>query len=144
MKILTIILLTAFGLIFLPQKVEAQGSEYAVDYYYKIKWGHFKEFMDLYKKNHYPILAKMQAQGQIVSMAAVYPLNHGAEASRWDFRFTIVFKDFDAAHNSDASAQLTQELYPDQETFKKEEQRRFQLLLEHLDIPLDVDDLEEW
>ena len=35
-------------------------------------------------------------------------------------------------------------LYPDQATFMKEEQRRFELLLEHTDVPVDIDDLKEW
>lgn len=144
MKNYLAIILITLALVGLTDSVVAQDHEYAVDYYYKIKWGHFNEFMDLYKKNHYPILAKMQEQGEIVRMAAVYPLNHAGESGRWDFRFTIVFKNFDAAHNSEISDQIGKELYPDQETFKQEEQLRFQLILEHLDVPLDVDDLEEW
>ena len=35
-------------------------------------------------------------------------------------------------------------LYPDRETFEREEQRRFQLLEEHLDVPVIRDDLSEW
>ena len=144
MKKYAVIILITLGLAGLMDEALAQDKEYEVDYYYKIKWGHFNEFMDLYKKNHYPILAKMQEQGEIVRMAAVYPLNHAGESGRWDFRFTIVFKNFDAAHNSKVGEQIGKELYQDQETFKKEEQRRFQLILEHMDVPLDVDDLEEW
>ena len=144
MKKYLVIILIALGLVGHVVQARAQDKGYTVDYDYKIKWGHFDEFMDFYKKNHYPILAKMQEQGEIVGMAAVYPLYHTGESVRWDFRFTIVFKDFDAAHNSEVSEQIAEELYPDQETFKNEEQRRFQLILEHLDVPLKVDVLEEW
>ena len=116
---------------------------YVVEYYYKVKWGHFDEFMELYAKNHYPILKKLQQDGAILSMSAAYPLNHASEPARWDMRFTIVYRDVIAAH--DLTSQATIEaLYPDQATFKKEEQRRFELLLEHTDIPVFVDDLKAW
>ena len=32
------------------------AAPYAVEYDYTVKWGHFDEFMELYKRNHYPIL----------------------------------------------------------------------------------------
>jgi hypothetical protein len=35
-------------------------------------------------------------------------------------------------------------VYPDQATFKREEQRRFELRIEHMDIPIALDDLKEW
>jgi len=111
-------------------KVHAQESiPYAVEYYYKVKWGFFDEFMELYKKNHYPILKELKRQGEIMDMKAVYPINHGPESGRWDFRFTIVFKDFAASRNQEFSKSITMALYPDQEVFKKEEQRRFEILL---------------
>ncbi len=53
----------------------AQDQEgYTVDYYYKIKWGYFDEFLQLYKKNHYPILAELKERGEIIDFSAVYPL----------------------------------------------------------------------
>jgi hypothetical protein len=58
-------------------------------------------------------------------------------------RFTIVYRDLAAAYESTSEA-LIKELYPDQATFRKEEQRRFELLLEHLDVPVPIDDLKTW
>ncbi|MDQ3069958.1 MAG: hypothetical protein M3R55_09550 [Acidobacteriota bacterium] len=116
---------------------------YVVEYYYKVKWGHFDEFLELYKKNHYPILKKMQEQGHILSMSAAYPRNHASEPARWDMRFTIVYRDVLAEHLDTGDA-LVEQLYPDQVRFRKEEQRRFELLLEHTDIPVVVEDAREW
>jgi hypothetical protein len=126
--------------------VYAQDNEpFAVEYYYKVKWGHFGEFMDLYKKNHYPILLKLKEMGRIVDMQAAYPFYHGAEAARWDFRFTIVWKDAEVAHDLDFDDDpIIAELYPDQALFDQEEQRRFELLLEHMDVPITRDDLSGW
>ena len=117
---------------------------YTVDYYYKVEWGHFNEFLELYKKNHYPILVEMKDQGEIIDLLAVYPLYHAGESARWDFRFTIVFKDFEAAHNDVLSKEIVEKLYPEQDNFKKEEQRRFELIVEHMDVPLKVETFRDW
>lgn len=122
----------------------AAAKPFAVEYYYKVKWGHYQEFLDLYKKNHYPILQRQVRLGRILRMSAVTPVNHGPESARWDFRFTIVWKDAATAHDDFDHMPMVRELYPDQATFMKEEQRRFSLLLEHTDVPVDEVDLSEW
>ena len=142
---LMVFLLVAILLIISTKPSYAQDPEgYTVDYYYKVKWGYFNEFLELYKKNHYPILVEMKGRGEIIDLSADYPLYHAGESARWDFRFTIVFKDFVAAHNSDLSQELAEKLYPDQENFKKEEQRRFELIVEHMDVPLRVETFRDW
>lgn len=127
-----------------PAATTAQGAPYAVEYYYKVKWGHFDEFMDLYKKNHYPVLLREQALGRILRMEAVFPRNHAGEANRWDLRFTIVWKDVTMTDDGFDASGIVTALYPDQETFRAEEQRRFELLMEHMDVPVRVDDLSTW
>ena len=123
---------------------EQQQKPFAVEYYYKVKWGHFDEFMELYKRNHYPVLKKIQEQGDIVAMKAVYPRYHSGEESRWDFRFTIVWKDVETAHADADRTAILEELFPDKEKFLKEEQRRFEILLEHTDVPIVEEDLADW
>ena len=123
---------------------EPASRPFAVEYYYKIKWGHFEEWMDLYKRNHYPVLVRIQEMGDIVEMRAAYPINHASEDSRWDFRFTIVWKDAETAHAEADRTPILEELYPDKEKFLKEEQRRFQLLLAHTDVPVRKEDFTGW
>lgn len=119
---------------------------HVVEYLYKCRWGTFDEFMDLYTKNHYPLLKRYKQLGRIVSMSATFPINHAAEPARWDMRFTIVYKDAATAYEdtSALAARISKELWPDQATFEKEEQRRFELLLEHTDVAVFVDDLASW
>lgn len=121
----------------------ATPKPFVFEFYYKVRWGYLDEFLTLYKKNHFPILQRLQQSGAILSMSAAYPVNHGGEEKRWDFRFTIVYRDAIAAHTATSEA-LIRELYPDQVTFKREEQRRFELLLEHMDIAVSIDDLKGW
>jgi len=126
------------------QEPQSDGT-FAVEYYYKIRWGHVDEWMGMYHRNHYPILVKEMELGRISDMYAAFPVNHAGEGTRWDFRFTIVWRSAaDAYDRSFDSGPIIDELYPDRETFTREEQRRFQLLEEHLDVPVDRDDLSTW
>lgn len=110
---------------------------YVVEYYYKIRWGYADEFLRLFKKNHYPILKKQVEMGRMFKVSMVKPRLHAAEEGRWDFRVTIVFKNVQMTVDGFDEAELAKQLFPDQETFKKEEQRRFEILLAHSDVPID-------
>ena len=45
----------------------AAGQPYTIEYYYKCQWGHQQEFLDLFLKNHWPLLKKIQPTGRILS-----------------------------------------------------------------------------
>ena len=116
--------------------VSAQDQRYVVDYYYKARWGYADEFIQLFKKNHWPALKKQIETGRIVSVTAVRPRYHATEDGRWDYRVTIVFKNLAAAHDPGAEEAIIKQLFPDQVTFRREEQRRFEILIAHWDVPL--------
>ena len=119
---------------------QAKDQPYAIEYYYKAKWGHAEEFLALFKKNHYPVLKKEMELGRMLKVSMVSPRFHMTEDSRWDYRVTIVFKNAAIANDNFDSSGIIKQLYPDQETYKKEEQRRFEILDAHWDLPIkDVD-----
>ncbi|HVF09435.1 MAG TPA: hypothetical protein VNA16_01455 [Abditibacteriaceae bacterium] len=107
-----------------------------MEYYYKARWGFADEFIRLFKKNHYPVLKKQIESGRILQVSAVRPRYHSTEEGRWDYRVTIVFKNVEAAHSGSDEEAIIKQLYPDQETFRREEQRRFEVLLAHWDVPI--------
>jgi hypothetical protein len=121
---------------------DAKEQPYVVEYYYKAKWGHADEFLALFKKNHYPVLKKEMELGRILKVSMIAPRLHATEDGRWDYRVTIVFKNAAIANDNFDSAALIKQLYPDQETYKKEEQRRFEILDGHWDVPIKDVDLE--
>lgn len=124
-------------------QVKSDDRPSIIEYYYKVKWGFADEFIRLFKKNHYPVLKKQIDMGRILQVTAVTPRFHNTEDGRWDYRVTIVFKNAKIAFSDFDSDSLNRELYPDQEAFKKEEQRRFEILLAHWDLPVSALDLEK-
>ena len=134
------LLLAAFGLPLLAQGAPPQGAAdqpYTMEYYYKVQWGHQQEFLDLFLRNHYPLLKKEVESGRMLSVKIETPANHMTEDARWDYRVTIRFKNSTAATTANPNEQaLIKELWPDQEKYKHEEQRRFEILLGHWDLPV--------
>ena len=119
------------------------GDEpFVADYYYKAKWGFADEFITLFKKNHYPVLKKQMESGRILSVIAVKPRFHATEEGRWDYRVTIVFKNMAAALDQASEEPIIKQLFPDQAAYKREEQRRFEILDAHWDVPVRAMDLE--
>jgi len=118
------------------QTQKPNDEPFVADYYYKAKWGYADEFIRLFKKNHFPILRKQIETGRILSVTAAAPRYHATEEGRWDYRVTIVFRNMAAASDQASEEPIIKQLYPDQETFKREEQRRFEILLAHWDVPV--------
>ena len=122
--------------------VTGEGSKpFVVEYYYKTKWGHANEFIALFKKNHLPILKKQVELGRMLQVLAHTPRYHGTEDGRWDYRITIIFRSASAATEGFDEAHLAEQLFPDQDTFKREEQRRFEILEAHWDLPIKIVEL---
>jgi hypothetical protein len=118
------------------QSTTGADKPFVIEYYYKTKWGHADEFLALFKKNHYPVLKKEMEMGRIVKVFMTAPVYHTTEDGRWDYRVTIVFKNAAIANDGFDSGPLVKQMYPDQDTFKKEEQRRFEILDAHWDLPV--------
>ncbi|HUO60188.1 MAG TPA: hypothetical protein VMU24_05930 [Candidatus Acidoferrales bacterium] len=114
----------------------AADQPYTMEYYYKVRWGHQEEFLQLFKKNHLPLLKKEVEMGRILSIKIETPANHMTEDQRWDYRVTLVFKNSTTATTAFDETALKRQLFPDQNTYMQEEQRRFEILLAHWDLPV--------
>jgi hypothetical protein len=121
----------------------AADRPFIVEYYYKVRWGFADEFIRLFKKNHYPLLKKQLELGNALQVSAETPVDHGTEDGRWDYRVRIVWKNVQIAHDDSGDEAILKKLYPDQELFRREEQRRFEILLGHWDQPVRSVNLNE-
>src|SRR5271165_700450 len=139
-RILFTLLFSVFARTLLAQGAPPQaasGQPYTLEYYYKVQWGRQQEFLQLFLKNHYPLLRKMVETGRMISVKIETPANHMTEEARWDYRVTIRFKNSTMATTTNPDEErLIKQLWPDQERYKREEQRRFEILLSHWDLPV--------
>src|SRR5947208_9017527 len=119
------------------------GKPFVVEYYYKAKWGYAEEFLKLFKKNHYPVLKKESEMGRIAKVWVDQPRYHTTEDGRWDFRVTIVFKNATVANEAFDEDAVKKQLFPDQDAYQREEQRRFTILEAHWDLPIKTVDLDK-
>ncbi len=119
-----------------PAKTPPQEAPFKVEYYYKIQWGHTDAWLALFKKNHFPLLKALQEEGRILSLSFDKPRYHSSEDARWDFRVSITWKNIAASIDPGTEQALIRKLFPDQAAFQREEQRRFELLLAHSDVPV--------
>jgi hypothetical protein len=137
---LTVIFAASLAVPVMAQGAPPQGGAdqpYTMEYYYKLQWGHQQEFLELFLKNHYPLLKRIEASGRILSIKIESPAYHTTEDGRWDFRVTIRYKNSTVATTANPEEEaIIKELWPDQATYKKEEQRRFEILLGHWDLPV--------
>jgi hypothetical protein len=113
----------------------AEEKPMQVAYYYKIRWGFQQEFERLFFKNHLPILNDQKER--IKNVHILKPTYHGDGRADWTFLVVITYANWQALASIDEEA-IARRLYPDQETFKKEEQRRFEILEAHWDVPLSL------
>jgi len=125
------------------QSAPASDKPFVVEYYYKARWGYADEFLKLFKKNHYPLLRKEVEMGRLLKVWMDQPRYHTSEDGRWDYRVTIVFKNATVANEPFDEDALKKQLFPEQEAYQHEEQRRFTILEAHWDLPIKTVDLDK-
>ena len=120
----------------------AQDKPLTIESYYKVKWGYADEFISLWKKNHYPLLKKLEEKGDILSIKAEEPIIHSGEDTRWDFKVAITFRTEHLALDYSIVDPYKKELFPDQEAYARAEQHRFELVIAHWDVPIEAIELK--
>ena len=119
-----------------PAAQAAGRAERTAWYFYRVKWGFQEEFVRLFNKNHLPVLRDQIRSGRVTAVRTYVPTYHGDGRADWTFAVSITFKDAAAMTGPSGEEEIVKRLYPDLATFRKEEQRRFELLDAHWDVPL--------
>jgi len=125
-----------------PASQAASRSERTVWYFYRVKWGFQDEFVGLFQRNHYPVLKEEMKTGRIKDVHTFVPTYHGDGRADWTFAVVIVYRDTAAMVGPSNDAEIVKRLYPDAAKFGREEQRRFEILDAHWDVPLNELDLD--
>jgi hypothetical protein len=116
-------------------RAQSSSGERTVWYFYRVQWGHQEEFLELFKKNHYPVL-KEQMGDRLVGFKAYVPQFHGDGRADWTFATELIFKNDEKFLAPSGEEAIARRLYPDYATFRQEESRRFAILDAHWDVPL--------
>jgi len=116
-------------------------STHTTWYFYKVRWGHQDEFLNLFQKNHYPVLKAYQELGRYASIRTYVPTYHGDGRSDWTFAVELVERS--TTQTLPPEPEMARKLFPDQATFRREERRRFEILDAHWDVPLNAIDFEK-
>ena len=111
-------------------------SPVRVAYYYRTRWGSHAEFVELFTRNHWPILREQLRSGRFLDVTLDVPRFHGDGRADWNFLVTITYRDW-AAIQEHSDREIAERLYPDQKAFAAEETHRFSLLDAHWDVPLE-------
>lgn len=119
---------------------QAGGEPKTTWYFYTVKWGSQNEFLDLFQRNHYPILKAKEKAGQFRSVRTFVPEFHGDGRADWTFAVELVVPPNPPSTPTDED--IIAKLYPDRAKFAREEQRRFELLIAHWDVPLNRMDFD--
>jgi hypothetical protein len=104
--------------------VSVEAKPFMVEWVYKVKWGHDEEFWQLFKKYQIAILNYQKQTGDVLSYKVYRPAIHTGEDTRWEYRVEIVFKNKLVWGRSD---EVGRQIFPDQATYKREENRRWEL-----------------
>jgi len=111
----------------------AAEKPYQVEWVYRVKYGYQDEWWQIFQKYQIAILDREQQLGYVTRYIVQRPGLHTSEDSRWDYRIIITYpSQAGASHEGD----VERELFADRAALKREEQRRWELTLNHWDLPI--------
>lgn len=119
---------------------QGAGDPKVTWYFYTVKWGFQDEFLDLFQRNHYPLLKAREKAGQYVSVRTFVPEFHGDGRADWTFAVELVVPP--NAPTTPTNEDFIAKMYPDRAKFNREEARRFEILVAHWDTPLNRVDFD--
>jgi hypothetical protein len=129
---------TGFALAILTLTGTAQAqpagkAPYQVEWVYRVRYGFQDEWWKIFQKYQLATLDREKQLGFVKDYVVQKSGLHTSEDSRWDYRIIITYPDYSGStHESEVERQL----FPDQTALEKEEQRRWELTLNHWDLPI--------
>jgi hypothetical protein len=110
---------------------------YTEEWVYRIQYGHQEEWWTIFQKYQIAELDEMKRSGDVLNYT-VYRANlHTDNAARWDFRIIVTFKDFATVPEVMSREEgILRKIFPDVQARKRDETRRWELTLNHWDLPI--------
>jgi hypothetical protein len=108
-----------------------------VEWVYRVQYGHKDEWWRIFRKYQIAILDRQKQLGYVKEYTIFAPSLHTSEDSRWDYRIVIVRASEDPPPGQ-SEGDIARQLFPDQGTFVREENRRWELTTNYWDLPIHV------
>ncbi len=115
------------------QERPAAERPYQVEWVYRVQYGHQEEWWRIFQKYQIAILDQEQRLGYVTSYIVQRPGLHTTEESRWDYRIIITYANWAGSTHED---EVERQLFPDRSALAHDEQRRWELTLNHWDLPI--------
>ncbi len=106
---------------------------YQVEWVYKVKYGHEAEWWNIFQKYQIAVLDREKALGYVTGYKVVRPGLHTSEDFRWTYRIEITYPNY---AGSTHEGEVDRQLFPDRAAEAKEDQVRWELTLNHWDLPI--------
>jgi hypothetical protein len=105
------------------------------EWVYRVRYGAHDEWFEIFRKYQLAILERQKQLGYVLDYTVWAPGLHTSEDARWDYRIIITRASHDAPPGQ-SEGEVAKQLFPDQATFKHDEQRRWELTTNHWDLPI--------
>jgi hypothetical protein len=127
------ILISALAAAFIPHAAAAADKPYQVEWVYHVKYGHQAEWWKIFQKYQVAILDREKRLGLVSDYHVDRPGLHASEDARWDYRIIITYPSYEASQHE---GEVERQLFPDRTALNRDENRRWELTLNHWDLPI--------
>jgi hypothetical protein len=126
---------TATGRQTLNSTIASPTKTETVEWVYRIRYGFHDEWFRIFRKYQIAILDRQKRLGYVKDYTIWAPGLHTSEDSRWDYRVVITRASHEAPPGQSES-DVAKQLFPDQERYHRDENRRWELTTNHWDLPI--------
>src|ERR1700754_483724 len=120
-------LMTGIGPVF------AAEAPYQVEWVYHVQYGHQDEWWKIFRKYQVAILDREKQLGFVTDYYVDKPGLHTSEDARWDYRIIITYPNYEASKHE---GEVEHQLFPDKASLTRDEDRRWELTVNHWDLPI--------
>lgn len=106
---------------------------YQEEWVYRVKYGFQDEWWRIFQKYQIPALDEEKRRGYVLDYTVVRPGLHTSEDARWDYRIVITYNGWEGSRHE---GEVVNALFPDKAVFRQAENRRWELTLNHWDLPI--------
>lgn len=116
------------------QSASAISKSYTEEWVFQVRWGHQQEWWRIFQKYQIATLDREKKLGLVKDFVVQVPGLHASDDRRWDYRIIVTYPDYQSSRQGD---DIEKQIFPDAEARERDERRRWDLTVNHWDLPID-------